>query len=265
MPELPDVERFKRYFDATGLRQTIDATSVMDDRILEDTSPQGLGRILKGARFESTRRHGKFLLAATSHRDWLVFHFGMSGDLHYGSHHDELPPYARLAIVFTNGNRLVYTSKRMLGKIGHTDDPEGFADRQNLGPDAMDSKLKAGDFVRLMRDRRGGLKSALMNQSVLAGIGNIYSDEICFQAGLHPAAELNTLDGDTLTDVYRVMRRVLQTASRHNGHTDQFPSRYLIPHRDKSDACPQCGQAIARDTIAGRTSYFCPACQPAPR
>jgi formamidopyrimidine-DNA glycosylase len=156
----------------------------------------------------------------------------------------------------------------MLGRVGLTNDAEAFFRDHNLGIDALDPSLDRRAFVALVAGAQRGAKAALINQSVIAGIGNIYSDEILFQAHLHPKARLDALDDAALARLYEAMRRVLEVAiSRGAGSEellDRLPRGYLLPHRGKGGECPRCGAPLAALKLGARTSWFCPRCQPTP-
>jgi len=265
MPELPDVHAFKSYLDSTSLHRRIETTRVLDTRILEGVSQRTLTTRLKGARFESSTRHGKFLFVELDTKGWLVMHFGMTGELYAFKNHysedAEVPRFTRLLIEFTDSRRLAYCNMRMLGRISLTDNRDEFIEAQQLGPDALDDDLSADDFLSRVSGRTGALKSILMNQSIVAGVGNEYADEILFQAGLHPATKVKDLDERALRRVFRIMRRVLRTACRPLARKDRFPRGYVLRRRDSDAACPKCGGRLRERTVSGRTSYYCPACQ----
>jgi len=265
MPELPDVQAFQNYANRTALHQRIDDVTVMDDRILQDVSEQALKRRLKGAELDGTRRHGKFLFLDVSSNGWLVMHFGMTGELAYFksaySDEEETPRHTRLLLSFANGYRLAYRCQRMLGLISCTDDVDEFVQAHELGPDALDSEFDADDFLERIEGRSGTIKSTLMNQAIVAGVGNEYADEILFQLGVHPATSMDTLDEKKRRGLFAVMRRVLETAARHEGDTSEFPKGYLLKHRDDDAVCPKCGEQLQTTDVAGRTSCFCPRCQ----
>lgn len=263
MPELPDVEVFRRHVAATSLHQTIDRTSIEDDRVLEDVTPQALQRRLKHAQFETTRRHGKYLLIELADADaqgWLVLHFGMTGRPQHLKGGRAPPEHTRVLIEFAaDEERLAYVSMRMLGKVLLVRDPEELAERKQLGPDAL--LIGREEFLRRLAKHRGSLKSALMNQSLIAGIGNVYSDEILFQMRLHPSTKLAVLKDDQRKDLYRVMQRVLKTAIRHHVAPDELPSGYLLPHREGDGKCPECGGRLEKVQVSSRNAVYCPHCQ----
>ena len=261
MPELPDVETFRRYLNATALHQVIARSEITDKRMLHGISAETLQERLNGRRFESTCRHGKYLFTELDEHGWLLLHFGMTGELHYGKTESGDPKYVSLLVRFDNDYTLAYCNKRRLGRIGLTDDPKAFIQDEGLGIDALDEALDADRFVDLLAVRRGILKPALMDQQCIAGIGNIYLDEILFQAGLHPGLKMEQLDEKSLRRLHRTMRRVLRVAIRHQARVDELPRAYLLPHREAGGSCPRCGGTIRKQTISGRSSYFCPTCQ----
>ena len=260
MPELPDVEVYRRYLDATALHQPIDRVEVDGPRLLRDSSPHGLGRRLKGRSFDAGRRHGKYLFATLDGGDTLVLHFGMTGRLDYARKPDDPPPHTACLFVFTNGARLAYVASRKLGRIAVAESPAAFVDAQALGPDAL--AIERDAFVEAGRKRRGGVKSWLTDQQRIAGIGNVYADEILYHAGIHPQRSLPDLDDDELRTLHRVMREVLEAAIAAGADPERMPADFLLPHRRKGGSCPGCRSRIRKLSVSGRTSWYCPACQP---
>jgi formamidopyrimidine-DNA glycosylase len=263
MPELPDVEVFRRYMNSTSLHQKIEKIEVGQERVLRNTTPSGLGRKLKGCQFERTKRHGKHIFACVDEKFWLMFHFGMTGFFKYFKNKEESPPHTRILFRFENGYHLAYDSQRMLGQVQVVEDAGRFIIEKDLGLDALDLSLSA--FKNLARGRRGAVKTFLMNQSLIAGIGNIYSDEILFQAGIHPKTQVKNLDEDQIENLYGEMRKVLKTAIKKKANPDEFPDDFLIPYRGEKKTCPRCGGEIKKIKVNNRGTYFCPRCQPSPK
>lgn len=259
MPELPDVETQKRYLDSTALYQEIDAVDVRDAIVLDSLTPAGLEHALVGQSFQSTRRHGKHLFVELKDGAWLGMHFGMTGSLKYFKNPQENPDYDQVMFHFRNDYHLAYIMARKLGRIRLIDDLQAFLEGKQLGPDSLDIDFDA--FHELLVGRRGMIKSALMNQAILAGIGNVYSDEILFQAGVHPRRQISDLDAGDLRSIYAQMCRVLDIAIENQANPDQFPASFLTPRRSEGDPCPRCGGDIQRTEVSGRGSYYCPNCQ----
>ena len=261
MPELPDVEIFRQYLDATALHKTIETVDIKGKDMVKGISGKKLVQHLGKSRFESSRRHGKYLFAELPD-GWLVLHFGMTGFLKYYKDPDKEPAHDRLCIGFTNGYYLAYDCRRKLGEIGFTENPDAFAGERGLGPDVLNPDLDEDHFKEILSRSRGSIKGALMNQDMLAGIGNVYADEILFQAGVHPKSKVNDLAEETLEELFRVMREdVLPTAIDRRADPARFPDHYIIPHREKNGNCPKCGRTLEKVKVSGRTTYFCPDCQ----
>jgi formamidopyrimidine-DNA glycosylase len=268
MPELPDVELFKRHLDATCLGRTIRQVIVNDARILSGVSAAELAHHLTGARLSRSRRHGKYLLAGLEPKVWLIMHFGMNGSLKHFAEGEEDPPYDRVRLDFADGHHLAYVNPRLLGQVGLTGDPDSFIAEEGLGPDALDERFDFAAFEQLVSGRRRDVKSLLMDQTAIAGIGNIYSDEILFQAGLHPQTRCDRLDAEAQRRLFRAIKDVLQTAlgvgAGAERLADKLPGSFLIPHRRKGGRCPHCGGELATAKFSGRTAYYCPLRQPKP-
>ena len=257
MPELPEVETFKRYLDKTSLKQTIKKIQVMDERIL-NTGEIDLKHFVKGKRFESSTRHGKYLFVHLK-PGYVILHFGMSGDLEYYDAKEEPPKFSKVLFHFNNGFNLAYISIRMFGKVSVANSIEEYLERKKLGPDAY--KMTLQEFQEAVRRRKAIAKNALLNQSFIAGIGNIYSDEILFRTKIHPKTNINTLSEGKVKELYKNIKDVLEYGIQNKGELSTYPHEFLIPHRKKEEKCPTCNSDITRFEISGRHGFFCPSCQ----
>lgn len=260
MPELPDVEVYRRYLAATALHQAIAHVHVEAPRVLVDTTAQGLGRRLGGQSFERASRHGKYLFAQLDGGGAVALHFGMTGRLDYRQEPDAGESHAACRFEFRNGARLDYLSTRLLGRIEFTESVADFIHAKGLGPDAL--ALDRDDFLEDAASRRGGVKSWLMDQGHIAGIGNVYSDEILFRAGIHPKRKVSELDDDVLRELHRAIDEVLQAAIAAKADPARMPDRFILPRREPGGHCPRCGAALEQLSVNGRTAWFCPECQP---
>jgi formamidopyrimidine-DNA glycosylase len=261
MPELPDVEVFRRYLDATSLHKRVKEVQVHSRNMLEGAPVWKLKATLEGHAFQSTERHGKYLFAALDNTHSLVLHFGMTGFLKYFKDLEKNPPHERMLLSFYNGYHLAYDCQRKLGKISLTEDLEAFISEEKLGSDALDKEFDLEAFRGVLSVSRSTVKSALMNQSLEAGIGNIYSDEIVFQAGIHPKAKAQDLNDKATERLFQSMKDVLNTAIDSGAKPQELPDTYIIPRRKKSGKCPRCGNVLKKEKISGRSSYFCDKCQ----
>ncbi|MBD3347808.1 MAG: Fpg/Nei family DNA glycosylase [Candidatus Eisenbacteria bacterium] len=258
LPELPDVQVFREYLDATALHKEVRSVSVSRERdILEGVSRSRLTDELVGASLLETRRHGKYMFARLSPGGWLVLHFGMTGYLEFAEDKDA-PEHWRLVLRFGENERLAYVCQRLLGRVSYTDDPADFVEAQGLGPDALSDELDRERFDEDVAGRRGMAKSTLMNQAVIAGIGNIYSDEVLFHARVHPERKLRDLDDGERSKLYREMRRVLRKAIECRAQPDRMPRSWITPCRGKEGECSACGEELKTLKVNGRTAYICP-------
>jgi len=263
MPELPDVENYRRYLADHALHQTIQEVVVGSARVVEGVSGRKLAESLKGRSFEEARRHGKHMLVRLDRSGWLALHFGMTGRLAWFSDMGDDPKHDRLRFDFTSGNHLAFVNQRLLGRVGPAESPESFIRRKHLGPDALE--IGESEFVARLGHKSGALKSALMDQSLVAGIGNIFSDEILFQTRLHSKVSVGSLDGKALAALYGTMRDVLTTAIAKGAGAEDFkdkaPKSWLLAHRKDGADCPRCDGQVATMKVNSRTAYYCPSCQ----
>lgn len=256
-PELADIQVFKHYLDATSLRQTIRSVKTTRDRILEKVSSRRLAAALKHQAFCGSRRHDKYLAVALDDGQQMVLHFGMTGCLHYVQRDEPDSAYARMIVTFDNGHQLDYDNKRMLGRVRLVDDFDQSIEQLDPGPDALD--ITRGCFEERLHGHRGAIKSTLMDQAILAGLGNTCTDEILFQARIHPATPADVLTDTERRTLHRMMQKVLHIDVEID--TTRLPRSYHTPHRQSGAHCPRGNGIIHSSKVGGRSAYFCPACQ----
>jgi formamidopyrimidine-DNA glycosylase len=258
MPELPDVEAFRRFFRMHAAGKKIAAIAA-DPTIVRNTTPRSLDRALRGRVFEDPDRHGKWLICRTDGPTLLV-HFGMTGDLIWSDDEPLRHRHDRLTIRFDDGRELRYRNMRKLGGVWLAHDAaEESAVLGPLGPDALAIGRK--EFLHLLGRRRGGVKAALMDQRFVAGIGNIIADEVLWHARIHPRRTIESMTEEErrrlFSDVHKILREAVE------GY-DFIPRKrsWLSGVRGLPGArCPRCGSPLGRTTASGRTTYFCPHCQ----
>ena len=259
MPELPEVESYTRYFAQHALHQRIARVDVRDERILTDIRKDTFARKLKGREFTSVRRHGKHLFAsaalsagADAQATWLHLHFGMTGDLAYYRDGESAPRFAKIIFAFEGGGHLAFEDMRLFGLAELIDSPDEFIRERALGPDPLDPSFTIARFRAILERRRGAIKSLLMSQEIIAGLGNLYVDEILFQTSIHPRRGVDRLSDAEKRALFTTMRRILRTAIARD-----LPPRALFHHRESGERCPRCGGTINRTVVFGRTTYFC--------
>jgi formamidopyrimidine-DNA glycosylase len=256
MPELPEVETFARYFARHALAQPIARVDVRDERILTDIRKETFARKLKGRAFTSVRRHGKHLFADAG-ATWLHLHFGMTGDLAYYRDRKDEPRFARIVFSFTNGAHLAFDDMRIFGLAELVASPDEFIASCRLGPDPLDSSFTLKRFEALLAKRRGAIKSLLMTQEFVAGMGNLYVDETLYQTSIHPRRAVDKLKPDERRAVFTSMRKILRDSIARHARGADLPRSFLYHHREEGERCPKCGGTIQRTIVFGRTTYFC--------
>ena len=262
MPELPDVEIERRHAKRWVVGRAIRHVHVPEPEILEDTSPAALGRRLHGRRVTGSRRHGKYLFLETDGAPWLLLHFGMTGHLEQIGKDAQAPEYTDFTLVLDDDSAVAYVAPRKLGRVGVIDDPGAYVAAQGLGPDVL--RLDREGFAALAEGRRGGTKCWLMDQAAMAGLGNVYTDEILFRARLHPKTLVAALDGDGRRRLFDAVAEVLRISIEAGADPARMPGDWLLPHREPGAACPRCGGDVQKIKACGRTAYVCPECQPPP-
>jgi formamidopyrimidine-DNA glycosylase len=259
MPELPEVETFKRYLDNTSLHQRITSLEVRDAYVLKRVSARELSRRLKGRRFENSHRHGKHLFVRAGEELWLRLHFGMTGSLQYLKDDEIAPKTSRVIFRFAHNRRLAFDDQRKFGEIELITNRDDFLRARCLGPDAL--KISLSEFKAVVGKHRGAVKAILLNQQLIAGIGNLYADEILFRTRIHPGREAATFSDEDLSRLFRATRYVLGKAIALKTDFNRLPKSWLLTDRDKRGKCPRCSRALKSATIGGRTSWFCAHCQ----
>ncbi|MEY2582148.1 MAG: formamidopyrimidine-DNA glycosylase [Ilumatobacteraceae bacterium] len=258
MPELGDVEGFRRTVERLeGSR--IDRVEVLDPGVLRNTSTQRFAAALRGRRIDDAIRKGKWLIIETDGPS-VVFHFGMTGSL-YVAGADQGPhrhPHDRVIFTTTSGE-LRYRDLRKLQGIFLAADSED-VDRiiGRIGPDALG--VSSDDFRASLKSKRSTIKSALMDQTRIAGLGNMLSDEILWRSCIHPATPTGSVASDDWSRLHRAAQSTLHTVAR-TGHTPRGPNWLTGARWDDPAICPVCGSELKRSSIASRTSVWCPQCQ----
>jgi formamidopyrimidine-DNA glycosylase len=193
MPELPDVEIFRKEAEKSK-NSEITGFEIGDKDFVELTQNKFKSN-LKGKRFNDILRRGKYLFLKVDDNAGVVMHFGMTGFLVYKKEDEEKPDYTKCSIVLKNKHKLHYISKRKLGHVKYVDEIEDFIEENEIGPDTLE--LSESEFISKLKEKNSMIKSALMDQSIVSGIGNVYADEILFQSKIHPKQKANKLSEKT--------------------------------------------------------------------
>lgn len=260
MPELPDVEGFRRELASCVDGRRIERVEVADAGVLRSVTPRRLRQTLGGRRLAEPERRGKWLLAPTDGPAVLLLHFGMTGRLVCTRPGEPLAPHDRVALVLDDGRALRFRDQRKLQGVWLARSaPEAEEILSGQGPDA--TSVSRGELDRLLSGRRGRVKSVLVDQAALAGLGNLLADEILWRARVHPARKADRLTAAERHRIHAALGRVMSGALPA-GHVPAGPS-WLTGQRDAPEpACPRCRGPLRRTRLTGRTTVWCPRCQP---
>ena len=255
MPELPDVEGFRRVLAGHAVNRRISDVVVRDAQVLRDITAGRLRETLVGRRFAEPRRLGKWLLAPLKGGpETIVLHFGMTGSLHWA----DGEPHRHDRVIFRlSGGELRYRDMRKLQELRLARDEEALERLlADTGPDA----LEAGSYAEILPPRRQ-LKAALVDQSVISGLGNLLADEILWRAKLNPHRKVASLAGGDLRRLRTKTRAVLRASIK----AERVPPRssWLTGRRDeRAGSCPRCGTTLRHGRAGGRATVWCPNCRP---
>jgi formamidopyrimidine-DNA glycosylase len=264
MPELPDAVVYRRRIDRAALDREIASTEVVDPLILGDgLEPHRLGEMLQGRALTDTHRHGKHVFARYGDETgWLALHFGMTGRVRVVTGGTR-PEYAYVQLHFEDGGALAFECPRKFARVRLVDTPGAFVESKALGPDARRADVET--FLERLAPRRGTIKGRLLDQKVVAGLGNIYADEALYQEGIHPRTPVPELSAADRRGLYDAIQDVLAAAIAVEADPEALdPDRFMLPHRYGDEHCPDAGVPLNTETVAGRTAYFSPVRQPPP-
>jgi formamidopyrimidine-DNA glycosylase len=270
MPELPEVETTRQQLSPAIVGRTIESVTIHPgaERLAMTHAPRKLETTLTGRTIESLDRHGKYLLATLDDGRTWVLHLRMSGSLVVAPV-DEPHAYERARVTFTDGTVLRFNDLRKFGTWHLVEDPRDAM--PNVGPDAVSEDFTVG-WVRDQLARRSvAVKSALLDQKVAAGVGNIYADEACYIAGIDPRTSANTLGPRRVARLHAAVGEALQRSLTDGGTTFSdyvdglggeglHKTRVHVFRRD-GEPCDRCGTTIRKIRLGGRGTHYCPRCQ----
>jgi formamidopyrimidine-DNA glycosylase len=278
MPELPEVEVVRRDLEREVVGKKIKTVEVAGMRTIRRyRQRKPFVGALEGRKITAVERRGKYLILKLDDGNALVVHLGMSGQLlRAKSAREATPKHTHVTIVFTQGGQLRFVDPRTFGEmfVAPFDGIEQEVDElAHLGIDPLETAMSWDYFGELVARRHAKLKPALMDQKFLAGIGNIYSDEILFTAGLRWDRMSDSLSPEEVRRLYRSVIETLQDAVKYRGssladeqYVDLFGNKgeYQLHHKvyaREGDPCRRCRQPIVREKAGGRSTFFCAACQ----
>ena len=268
MPELPEVNTYQKYFDAAAVGRRVAHVDVADDYIIKQvggetgnttsaTSRPGyfgerFAERLKGQRFSGSHRRGKYLFGELDSGHSVLLHFGMTGDLKLYTDVAERPRHERFAFVFEDGQRLGFDDPRKFAKIRYVEDRAAYVAGIRLGVDAL--LMTEDEFLAQAAGRKTSIKAFLLNQTAIAGVGNLYADEICYQTRVHPESRVAKVPKRKLREVYAAMVAILTEACDRDAYYRNYPPGWFWQWR-KEEAVDGKGKVMA-GTVGGRTTHW---------
>jgi formamidopyrimidine-DNA glycosylase len=277
MPELPEVETLRRELDkeVVGKRvKKVDVTGMKSIR--RHPNKKHFTTKVEGHKFTGVQRRGKYLVLSLETGDFLVIHLGMSGQLLRTATKDPVAKHTHVIFTFTQHGQLRYLDPRKFGEMFVTTPEEltsEIPELTDLGVDPVDTPMSWTKFGQMLMSHSMKLKSFLMDQKILAGIGNIYSDEILFQAGLRYDRMTDSLSTQEIRRLYRAVVETLPDAIKYGGSTladegyvnlhgdpGEYQEHHQVYARDK-EACRRCRVPLVKAKFGGRSTYYCEQCQ----
>jgi formamidopyrimidine-DNA glycosylase len=271
MPELPEVETIRRQLEPIATGRRIERVEVLDERWVQAGDPRELERVAAGRTIEAIERRGKYLLLRLDGGWTLEIHLRMTGNLVLAPAGSE-PKYLRAVIRLEGGEDLLFVDARRFGhgELVRSEDVERRFEGK-LGVEPLGEGFTAEVLGALAAGRKAPLKSFLLGQASVAGIGNIYADEALFRAALHPLSPAGSMRPEHWTALHAGIVGALEAGLAGGGASiddyrdargerGSMQDEFLV-HRREGRPCPRCGESIRRVVVAGRSTYFCPACQ----
>lgn len=286
MPELPEVEVVRRQLEKEYVGKRIRAVDVKTRQFVKEAKPSAGKRVTKkaiqpkefekqlaGGKVKAVHRKGKYLAFELDNKNYLFFHLGMSGHLVKATGKRAPDKHTHVVIHFTQGGDVRFFDARRFGEA-FVADQEAFNEAmEGLGLDAINDQIPWQLFGEMVSQRKAKMKNLLMDQEFMAGLGNIYSDEVLFQAGLPYDRGSDSLTSNEIRRLSRAIGEVLQDAIRHRGTTlsdgewrDLYdePGEHqdaLLVHGREGEPCRRCRTPIVRIKVGQRSHYYCPQCQ----
>lgn len=275
MPELPEVETVRRRIAPVLVGSRVQRATIADPRLTRPFDPHIVAESIVGEHVAAVDRRGKYLIVRFESGRCLVIHLRMTGSFR-SAPHGTLPAdtHARAVLIMDNGSDVMYRDVRRFGTwelLERAEVPRYFDDR--LGPEPLTSGLSARVVGERLARRKTPIKSALLDQRVVAGLGNIYVDEALWHARLHPLRPATSLDRTEVARVFRAIRKALRLGIERQGATlrdyAQPDGTYgtmqdgFRAYGRAGEPCDRCGRTLERIVVGGRGTTFCPRCQPA--
>jgi formamidopyrimidine-DNA glycosylase len=276
VPELPEVETIRRALAPALEGRRLEHVAIFDPRLTAPETPDAVAAELSGQRVVRVRRRGKYVVLELSNGSHLLVHLRMTGSFRLHRNGSlEVDPYRRAVVSLDDGSDVSYRDVRRFGTwtlLGPGELEPYLGTR--LGPEPRGPGVTAAGLASALRGRRAPVKSAVLDQRTIAGVGNIYADEALWRARIHPLRPAGHLDPAEVRRLHRCLRKALRTGISRQGATlrdyrdpagaqGSMQDEFKVYGR-RGKACPRCGTEIERHVVGGRSSFVCPSCQAAP-
>lgn len=272
MPELPEVETIKNDLRELVVGARIERAEVLAESLVERPTPEELARRLEGVRIAGARRRAKHLIMELDSGDAAVFQLKIGGQFMLVPPVEEPESNLMLLLYLDGGQRLFLKDETGFTRMRLLETESLDSELPELGPEPLEDEFDAGYLPRVIGSRKARIKALLLDQSVVSGIGNIYVDEILYDARVHPRRKANTLTSGEWEALHQAIRENLAAGVEHRGTTVRLyrdvldrpgdHQNHLRVFERTGEECPGCGGSIVREKIASRPTHYCPACQP---
>ncbi len=273
MPELPEVETVKRSLEPLLCQKKINKVIISKEIVIAHPDADEFCRCLKGKSFEALLRRGKYLQFVLNSKDTLIAHLRMTGRFVLAPAYEIIPKHTHAIFTLEDGNELRFTDVRRFGRLWLIKEGEkdSFSGLNNLGPEPFSPSFNSQYLYHKLNKRKVSIKQALLDQAVVAGLGNIYVDESLFAAGIAPWRKTGEITKEEWERLAKIIPEILADSIKNRGtsfrdYRDGLGQKgdnlvRLKVYQRKGKPCPRCGEEIQKTVIAQRSTFYCPLCQ----
>lgn len=268
MPELPEMENYRRLLNLKIAGQNITGVQINREKSINVLPKLFIGTVTN-QKVVTVNRRGKHLLFHLQNGQVLLLHLMLGGWMYYGREEDK--PKRTVQVRLSFGENHLYFIGLRLGYLHLYSEKDARLQLSDLGPEPLENDFTLQRFLQILSEKRGRIKAKLLEQEFIAGIGNCYSDEICYHAGILPKRHIEDIDDPSRNQLYQSMEHVLLNALKHGGYmenpfylgdtlTGGYNNRCLVYDRE-GEKCQRCGGSIIKEMISSRKTFYCPNCQ----
>ncbi|RKY39822.1 MAG: formamidopyrimidine-DNA glycosylase [Candidatus Omnitrophota bacterium] len=266
MPELPEVETIRRDLEKVVVGKRIKEARIGSAKVIKEPDVKDFVQKIANRQIKEVFRRGKVLIFGLS-TQYLVIHLRMTGQIIYGEREEE----SRISFLLSDGRYLNFLDQRLMGEVRLVDNWQEICFIRQMGPEPLEEEFTLKRFEEMIKGKKSKIKPLLMDQSFIAGIGNLYAVEILFRAGINPLRPANDLSLAEIKRLFSAIKEVLREGIEYRGSSvDTYRDAYgrkggfeqrLCVYAREGQPCVKCAKPIKRVNLAGRGTYFCPLCQ----